>query len=79
MTVPAHDRMTVANQRRTAPDDPAVTAARSTVQLARRRLERIRREHLAGHAGRADVATAEAALSRALDQLDRAAGTGWRT
>ena len=62
-----------------APDrDPAVTAAHSAVQLARARLLEVRRQFMTREAGATDIAIAEAQLSRALDQLDHAAGVGWR-
>ena len=77
--VSAHDRMSEHLARPLHHDDPAVTAARSTVDLARARLHETRRQFIRRECGSADVAAAEAALSRALDQLDHAAATGWRT
>lgn len=76
---PEYEAHRAARQLGTAPDDPVVATARSTVQLARARLLEVRRRFVRRDAGAADVAHAEAQVAAALDQLDTAAGTGWRT
>ena len=74
-----HDKMTELARRDTTADDPAVAAARAAVTIARGRLLEVRRRFVRRDAGAADVAHAESRLAAALDELDHAAGTGWRT